>query len=490
MRRWRRRESGEKSRLRLKVGATGLIALLLTGCAHIPEDLGINEVKVLSQSRSSTSIEWPNQEDNASQVAAILEQPLTAESAVRITMLRSPEVAKVFAELGISRADLIEASTLPNPSLGALARFGLGDVSGTMLDLDGSFPLLDAVMLPLRRSIEQQHFEGAKLHAADSLLRHIAEVRIAWYETVAAQLDQVILAHSREAALAAADLAQAQYDAGNVSRLELLGHQSFSVQTRVEVRMADAEALSKQQSLRRAIALRTEDPEWMLMPAFPKPTDFTIDPATIVQTALTNRLDLAAATYTVDAMEHALRLTKRFRFTGMLDVGVSAEREFDGEWSLGPSLDLELPIFDRKRGAVMRFQSLVALAQAEREALEAEIRAEVDTLAARLSAASEGVRAYQDELLPLHKDLVAQAQLHYNSMLIGVYELLNIKHAELGAQRGAVHAQLDYWRTRAELERAIAGALPDGGSPETTDTDAAAASATPIENDHNNHTKE
>src|SRR5690606_26460660 len=113
-----------------------------------------------------------------------------------------------------------------------------------------------------------------------------------------------------------------------------------------------------------------------------------------------------------------------------------------------------------KRGAVMRFESLVALAEAERNALEAAIRAEVRTLAARLGAASQTVAAYQTELLPLHRDLVAETQLHYNGMLVGVYELLNAKQDELEVQRGAVQAQLEYWRTRTELERAVGAPLP------------------------------
>ncbi len=461
--------------------------LVFAGCAHLPSDVGTADVQAAAQARTSAELSWAPTDET---VHALLEKPLTPDSAAQIALLRNPEAAKAFAELGLSRADLIEAGTLANPSIGALARFGLGDASGTMLDLDGGFPLLGAVMLPMRRSIEEQHFERAKLLAADRVVALMAEARTAWFEAVAAHMEQAILADSKEAASAAADLARAQYEAGNLSRLERLGHESLAVRTRLDARALDADTVAREESLRKALGLRPSDPQWLLMPAFPAPSGAPGDSAALEAAALEHRLDFSAATHEVDAMQRALHMTKRFRWLGMVDVGVSAEREFDGEWSLGPSIDFELPIFDRKRGAVLRFESLVALAQAERDALEASIRAEVRTLAARLSAAAESATAYENELLPLHRDLVAETQLHYNGMLIGVYELLNAKQAELEAQRGAVHAQLDYWRTRTELERAIAGSLPETTAAPAAESSTSAPPAPQTEHEHHEHQHE
>lgn len=453
----------------------------------MPKDLGVAEVQAAAQSRATAELAWTGADDS---VHALLDAPLTPESAVQIALLRSPESAMAFAELGVTRADLIEAGTMPNPSIGAIARFGLGDVSGTMLDLDGSFPLLDALLLPMRRTIEEDQFERAKLLAADRVLALVSATRVAWYEAVAAQLEQAVLADSQEAAAAAADFAGRQYDAGNLSRLERLSHESLAIRTRLEARALDAEAAGKEQTLRRTLGLRLSDPHWLLMPMMPTPSAFVPDATALEDLALQNRLDIAAADRNIEAMQRALRLTKRFRFIGMIDVGVSAEREFDGEWSLGPSLDFELPLFDRKRGAAMRFESLVALATAERNALEGAIRAEVATLAARLHAAAESIFVYQNELLPLHRDLVAETQLHYNGMLVGVYDLLNAKQAELEVQRGTIRAQLDYWRTRTELERALAGALPESDATATSPIDTGASVAPPADSAHEQHQHE
>src|SRR5690349_12408902 len=103
----------------------GIAPLLLAGCAHVPKDFGVAEVQAQARERSSGELAWPAADD-ASVIAALLDAPLTPESAVRIAFLRNPEIAIIFAELGLSRADLVEAETLPNPSLTAMVRFGVG----------------------------------------------------------------------------------------------------------------------------------------------------------------------------------------------------------------------------------------------------------------------------------------------------------------------------------------------------------------------------
>ncbi len=438
------------------------VPLAFAGCAHVPKDFGAADVQAQARERAGGELAWPETGDSAPAVAALLDGPLTPESAVQIALLRNPEFAIVFAELGLSRADLIEAGTLPNPSLSAIVRFGAGPASGTLSELDGAFPLLDALMLPLRRKIETQNFERAKLLAADHLLALVAEVRAAWYEAVAAQQELVIVATSHEAAAAAADLSRRQYDAGNLSRLERLSHETLEVSTRLEHRELEARAAAKEQELRRVLGLQPGDPQWMLMPRWPVPAETDIDPAALETEALAKRLDLAAAEHRVQAAEHGLRLAKRFRFIPLLDVGVGADREAEGDWFVGPSLDVELPLFDRKRGNVLRFESLVELARAERDAAQSRARAEVRTLAAALQSAADRAAAYDTALLPLHRDLLEETQLHFNAMLLGVYDLLNAKRIELEAQRGAVRARLDYWLARTQLERAMAGPLPAG----------------------------
>lgn len=476
------------SRARQGCVAVLLVAtpLAISGCVSVPKDLGTAEVSASAQARSTVAIAAPpSSEDTNQQIAALLDKPLTQESAVQIALLRNPEVRATFAQLGLSRADLVEAGTLPNPSLSGMARFGVGPATGTMAELDSGFPLLDAIMLPLRKKVETENFEQAKLEAADRLLALVMDVRHAWFEAIAAQQEAALAASAQEAADAAAELARRQYDAGNISRLDRLSYESLAVRTRLEARELEGAAAAKEQVLRQALGLTPSDPDWMLMPRWPEIPGVAPDPTSLDAIAAANRLDLAAAQHRVQSAEHGLRLAKRFRFVPMLDVGVSADREAEGDWFVGPSLDLELPIFDRKRANVMRFEAMTALAKAEGDAAKVRAYAEVRTAAAALASAADRVTAYEKELLPLQRDLVDEMQLHYNGMLVGVYDLLTAKQNALEIERGAVRARLDFWLARADLERAIAGPVPvTAAEPAATETPAPAPGTNAAEPHH------
>jgi len=87
------------------------------------------------------------------------------------------------------------------------------------------------------------------------------------------------------------------------------------------------------------------------------------------------------------------------------------------------------------------------------------IRSEVRALRGRLQTDRAAVAHYQTALLPLRERLVHEAQLRYDAMLLGVFQLLNARREQIEAYRGYLDAVRDYWTTRADLERAAGGAL-------------------------------
>jgi cobalt-zinc-cadmium efflux system outer membrane protein len=84
---------------------------------------------------------------------------------------------------------------------------------------------------------------------------------------------------------------------------------------------------------------------------------------------------------------------------------------------------------------------------------------------ARLTAARRNALHFRDVLVPMREEVVAQAQLHYNGMFLGLYQLLAVKQSELDARRGLIEATRDYWIARADLARAVGGRLPAPAPP-------------------------
>ena len=74
---------------------------------------------------------------------------MTAESAVRVAMLRSPRLQQEYARLGLARAEVLDAVQIGNPRL-SLSRQSLDPGPGSNRLAGLSFPLADLLILPMR----------------------------------------------------------------------------------------------------------------------------------------------------------------------------------------------------------------------------------------------------------------------------------------------------------------------------------------------------
>jgi cobalt-zinc-cadmium efflux system outer membrane protein len=198
--------------------------------------------------------------------------------------------------------------------------------------------------------------------------------------------------------------------------------------------------------------------------------------------ALNQRLDLAAARNQGAAIEDALRLKKVFRFLPGATVGVSAERDTDKQNIIGPTLSLELPIFDQGQPALAKLAAQYRQAQRNFEALVVDVRSEVGEARDVLVAARHTVELYEATLLPQRQKILRETLLQYNAMQKSNYDLLAAKEQEQIAQQGYIDALRNYWVARGELERAVGGRLTD-----EMVSPVASKSTTPQSQNHQHH---
>ena len=178
-----------------------------------------------------------------------------------------------------------------------------------------------------------------------------------------------------------------------------------------------------------------------------------------LRATLCQRLDLAAARVEVETAAYAWRLKQRTRHLPGVNVGMNAERDRDGSWVLGPTLDLELPVFDQGQPELARLSAHYRQARHRYEALATNIRSEVREARDALQAAREVALSHQNELLPQYRRQLAETLLHYNAMQISSQELLLAKQREQQAEQAAIEALRDYWIARARFQAALGGGI-------------------------------
>lgn len=449
------------------------VTLLASGCAT-PRS-SFDRVQSTVVERSGKRVHWirggPEDAQIEQGVKSLLRRPLTAESAVQVALLNNRELQGHFEEVGIAQSEVVQAGLLTNPSLAASFRFPDRSPTGTNIEYSVAQNFLELLMLPLRKRIAGAELARSEVRAADEVLKLAAEVKVAFYTAQASRqlLDRLrVIGQTNEAA---AEFTKRLHDAGNTSDLELANQQGSYEQSRVEIAQTELQVRRDRERLNRLMGVWGAETNWTMRDHLPKLPRSEGSLARLESRAIAQRLDLQAARMQLDLIGQALALHSKTRYIpAEIKVGVNTEKEPDGARLTGPTLDLELPIFNQGQGEIAKLTSQYRQAQREMEAMAVNIRSEVREARDQMIAARDLTSYIGKRLLPTQQQALNLTLQQYNFMLKGAYDLLLAKQNEVAAERSYIEAWRDYWIARAELERAVGGSLSYSSSKELHST--------------------
>ena len=447
----------------MKKITTSLVLLALSGSSLRAE--AFRKVQEEVSERTGVEVRWEKEmasrEETSVIVQRLLRKPLTVSSAVRIALLNNRGLQATFEDVGIAQADVIEAVTLPNPSVDFDVEFPL--VAGTLNRYAWlvAQEFVQILMIPLKKKLSEERLEAIELRVADETLDLVARVKTAYFMV---QADQQLISRLKliqETHAASLDLGQKQYKAGNITDLALLQLQASYSQGRLDIVRAETDLRDKREELTRLLGLWGSQTTWKIEgDIMPIPdSDFSVKG--LESLAVAQRLDLRAAHRDLTSIVTALGLTRIYRWIPVLEFGFSGERDVDAEGALnmGPSFRLEVPIFNQGQARIARATSELRRAENRLAALAVEIRSETRELRDRLISLRDMAKFYHDDLLPTRIKIVNKALLEYNAMQLSPYELFLAKSQEMEAERSYIDTVRDHWITRAKLERTVGGKL-------------------------------
>lgn len=440
-----------------------IFALTLWDAVARQEDDAFQGVQHSVQQRTGRVVRL--EEDQAAReqalqdVRQILRKPMRVDTAVQIALLNNRSLQATFEEIGLSAADLLEAGTLPNPRFDLAVRFPDKPPSGTYIDYNAAIDFLSIIMIPLKKRVAKDQLESVVLRVADDTLELISQVKTAFYSLQAS--DQLLKQFRLivDANAASLDLAQRQYEAGNISDLALARQQAIYSRSRLDVATTEAEIRENREKLNRLLGLWGPDTDWQIAGELPEVPSSDLPMRGLERLAISQRLDLQADYLQIAGQAKNLGLTKSFRLLGALDFAVESERETDSQTRTGPTFAIELPVFNQGQARIARGEAALRQAQDKFEALAIEVRSQIGELRDELASKRDVARFYKEELLPGERRILNESLLNYNAMEIGDFELFATKAEEARTERDYLEAVRDYWITRAELERAVGGNL-------------------------------
>jgi cobalt-zinc-cadmium efflux system outer membrane protein len=415
-------------------------------------------------------LEWdprrPVEAPDDAAVSVTLQEELTAERAVQIAFAHNRDLQASLEGLGLARADLIAASTIRNPILDGELRLPANPVKP--FELIVSQTLLDILQLGKRKAFGRAQFEASRTQVSAAVIHFAAQVRLNYYDLLAARR---ILARQEtlmKGQGAATELARRQHTAGNISDLDLENEQSRYEQAKLDAARAQLDELQARERLTADLGL-VQRAELRLPDDFPPPAASEMTAEEIERQVIGRRLDIQMARREIEAARSALGLAK----TAVIDdlaVGVHHEREPDGTKTTGPAALIPIPIFNR--GAAQKTRTRAMLRQAEQRlaAMTATARSEARAALERLLEARSRMTYLREVVIPRRERILNLTQLEYNSMLRGVFQLIEARQELARAQREEVMGTRDYWVARTELETALTGVARFSVRPEMSTT--------------------
>ncbi len=422
------------------------VATLLAGCVTVPR----------------VAVEDPAAARRADELLA---GELTAEFAVEVALARSPRLRAVYEDLNLAQADVVQAGLPRNPSVGLSLSLPI-EAGGVGAGLSIAQSVVDLLQLPLRKRLAGAALEAAKLRVTGEILDLVAETRAAFFELQAASQLREMRESVRDALEGAYELAKERHAAGNLNDYGLALERTQFEESKLALAAAEAEVEVARTHLDSLMGTSGRATEWRFAPRLPSLPGAELDLERLESRAVERSLELAVLRQDLVVAGGSLGLARTFAFLPGMTLGAGAERETDGVWKAGPSLELPIPLFDQGQARIASAEALARRLHELEAQVGLDVRASVRAARARLLGARQRVGYLHAVVLPLRGRVVAEAQLQFNAMQIGALSLISARQEEIEAGARFVAELRGYWLARTEVEKLANGRL-GRGAPES-----------------------
>jgi cobalt-zinc-cadmium efflux system outer membrane protein len=443
---------------------------------------------------------------------------LTRDEAVALALRNNRALRADLELIGQADAELVQAGLMQNPVISFMLM--LPDGGGRAM-LRGSLPmqpLQDLWLIPARRQVAAAQLQEAVLRVADRAIETATTVRTTYARLQYTQRALTLIDENIQLAEQTTQIIEARQMAGQATQVESNLARIRALRLRSELEAMDAEHRAQQRELLLLIGFPALPDGWRVEPVNEVADTLPLigDEEGLLVLGAEQRLDLLAAHWSLQAAEQRVALMRR---EGLPDLALGftferaaapraprgptlparfgnataqslVNRAFgqnmpmppevapwqpkmrEAKWTLGPALDLEIPLFDQNQAQVAK-----AMHESNQRLAEYDDRAQT---------AIRGIR----QALVRCGQARRQVELYRGTILLEVQRNLDLaRQTFIAGQEGLavlLQAQEDVIMTRmktleflrdllvswAELEREVGGRLTDTPpeSPAAADT--------------------
>ncbi len=429
---------------RLIVGTVA--AVLATACATTNQVPGRTDIG--DAIRTRTGRELRAEPGSEALPPGVSLGALTREDAVAVALWNSPSFEVSLTQLGLARADLVEARLLRNPIFSLLFPWGPKQLEWTL-----QFPVDALWQRPRRVAAATTNVRAVAERLVYDGLTLVADVRLAFVEAIAGERRFTLAGENTDLARRIAGIADARLRAGDISELEARMARTDAAQVAAELRALEHERGVSTLALIARMGLQVPAAEVRLAPAALAPPAMCGMPEALVEDAVASRPDVRAAEIAIEAAGQRAAW-ERSRIVSLIGI-LDANSRRDAQDEVGPGINLDVPIFSRNQGGIGRADVEIERASRAYLQVRTQVTTEVRTAAVRFTQAQQAMQIWAEEIVPSLQIEQRQAEAAYEAGEVALLNLLDSSRRLVQARMRTLAAEIELQRAAVVLDRAI-----------------------------------
>jgi CzcA family heavy metal efflux pump len=379
--------------------------------------------------------------------------PLTLADVEAAALARHPALDALRRRSEAARGRLAQAGAFPNPRLQAATESNRFDdplrsgehIAGLYL------PLPVGGRLGAAGEVERREVEGRDALLALRARQVQADARSAFADALAAELALAVREEAAAAAARAAEVSRRQLAEGEGREQDRLRLEIEEVRTAMELESARSDREKALELLAAAMGepgAPLEGVRGELEPPSPGQSDALLA-ALDGHPRLVSRRAAVAAARARSGLVRAERIPDVTVGAAYRRLGAEDADAFD------LSLGIDLPVFDRRGGALREAEALVQAAEAEAEEEAQALYRELETALRRHEQAAKRVASFESELLPRAGRALAIAESAYLDGAGTLFELVEARRVLVEARIERLEARRRRFEAWAEIEALV-----------------------------------
>lgn len=399
------------------------------------------------------------------QGAAPVDSPIPLSAVFDESLLNSPRVANIRAQLGITRAAYVQAFVMPNPSL-----FLLHDTAQRAKQVGASVPVEPPWKLAFRLMLAKAQLKQTDLQIQQTLWQLRSTIRRAYLDSVMATETNNTLRELQTLSTELLSIARRRFGADDVAQYDVNRAELSALQAEADVAQSEKRLLQAEQRLSVLLGrsytskvdvqklppfqLRAVQHE--LLPDVDKPLPPLSD---LVSDALRSRIDLKLVRQNLAVNSASVRATAgNIVPNPQLNAGYS----YSGNPPEGPAtrgyflaLTQELPVLNVQQGELARLRATALQLKQQLRATENVVTEEVVSAYQQLLGARDRVISFRTKILAVSDKVARMARLSYEVGQSDITSVLAAQQANVQTRMNYLDAVKTYQQGLTELEQAI-----------------------------------